>query len=395
MPRTIADMPEISESQLSSWKLLGEFRKVLDKVAPTKLRRPAGGPKRLLNEDDYLASFLFAQFNPVIDTMRGLCACSDFERVQKEVCGRHISLGSFSEAQQVFGSERLKKVFAELLKKSPEAIPPPPGTAHTSCLTLIDSSVMAALYRMEWAKWRHQGKTQRAVRLHLTFNVLRGEPGEVSITPGQTCERVAFKEMIKPGEFYVGDRNYSRDYGLLQYLNDKCCGYLMRLCEHAVQTLIEELPLTDEDKAAGVVSDQIVHLGYRKRKDLNPVRVVRIEKEELDEAVILVTNRLDPKTHSAEQLAAIYHGRWEIELFFRWFKCVLGRADQWHWIAESEEGVSIQIYSALIAALLLARHLGKLPTKRVMEALRFHSMGWIGEDELEQVMSKALARKRK
>jgi len=395
VPRTASDSPEISESQLHSWKLLGEFRKVLDKVSATELRRPAGGPQRLLDEDDYLASFLFAQFNPVIDTMRGLCACSDFERVQQDVCGRHLSLGSFSEAQNVFGSERLKKVFAELLEKSPGSIAPPPGTAHTNYLKLIDSSVMMALPRMKWAEWRHQGTTQRAVRLHLTFNVLRGEPGEVSITPGRTCERIAFKKMIKPGEFYVGDRNYSRDYRLLQYLNDECCGYLMRLCEHAVQTLIEELPLTDEDKAAGVVSDQIVRLGAKERSDHSSVRVVRIEKEELDEPVILVTNRLDPETHSAALLAGIYHGRWEIELFFRWFKCVLGRADQWHWLAESEEGVSIQIYSALIAALLLARHLGKLPAKRVMEALRFHSMGWISNEELDQVMSKALARKRK
>jgi hypothetical protein len=395
MPSTAGDTPEIRESQLHSWKLLGEFRKLLDKVSATEPRRPAGGPERLLNEDDYLSSFLFAQFNPVIDTMRGLCACSDFQRVQEEVCGRHLSLGSFSEAQHVFGSGRLKKVFAALLEKSPGAIAPPPGTAHTSYLKLIDSTVIMALPRMDWAEWRHQGKTQRAVRLHLKFNVLRGEPGEVSITPGRTCERIAFKKMVKPGEFHVGDRNYSRDYKLLKYLEDEGCGYLMRLCENAVQTLVEELPLTAEDKAAGVVSDQVVRLGARGHWHHDPVRVVRIEKEELDEPVILVTNRLDPETHSAALLAGIYQGRWEIELFFRWFKCVLGRADQWHWLAESEEGVSIQIYSALIAALLLARHLGKLPAKRVMEAIRFHSMGWMSNEELEQVISKALARKRK
>ena len=395
MPRTAGDTPEISESQLGSWKLLGEFRKVLDKVSATELRRPAGGPERLLDEENYLSSFLFAQFNPVIDTMRGLCACSDFKRVQEEVCGRHLSLGSFSEAQGVFGSGRLKKVFAGLLEKSPEAIAPPRGTARASCLKLIDSTVMMALPRMDWAEWRHQGKTQRAVRLHLKFNVLRGEPGEVSITPGRTCERIAFKKMVKPGEFHVGDRNYSRDYKLLKHLEDEGCGYLMRLCEGAVQTPIEELALTAEDKAAGVVSDQIVRLGARESWYHGPVRVVRIEKEELEEPVILVTNRLDPETHSAALLAGIYHGRWEIELFFRWFKCVLGRADQWHWLAESEEGVSIQIYSALIAALLLARHLGKLPAKRVMEAIRFHSMGWMSDEELELVISKALARKRK
>lgn len=395
MPRTAGDTLEITEDQLQSWKLLGEFRKVLGKVAPTELRRPAGGPGRGLTEDDYLSSFLFAQFNPVIDSMRGLCGCSDLKRVQEEVCGRHLSLGSFSEAQGVFGSARLKEVFAELLKKSPGAIAPPPGTARTSCLKLIDSSVMMALPRMGWAEWRHQNKTQCAVRLHLKFNLLRGEPGEVSVTPARTCERIALKEMVRPGEFYVGDRNYGRDYKFLKHLEEEGCGYLMRLCENAAQTLIEELPLTAKDRAAGVVSDRIVRLGARGCWHHGPVRVIRIEKDELDEPLILVTNRLDPETHSAALLAEIYQCRWEIELFFRWFKCVLGRSDQWHWFAESQEGVAIQVYSALIAALLLARHLGKLPSKRVMEALQFHSMGLASEEELELVISKTFAKKRK
>jgi IS4 transposase len=142
-----------------------------------------------------------------------------------------------------------------------------------------------------------------------------------------------------------------------------------------------------------VVGDQIVRLGSKGRWHHGPVRVVRIEKEELDGPIILVTNRIDPETHSAALLAEIYHGRWEIELFFRWFKCVLGRADQWHWFAESPEGVAIQIYCALIAALLLARRSGKLPTKRQMEAIRFHAMGMVSDEELERVLAGAGAKK--
>ena len=73
----------------------------------------------------------------------------------------------------------------------------------------------------------------------------------------------------------------------------------------------------------------------------------------------------------------------------------MGRAEQWHWLAESAEGVAIQIYSALIASLLLARRTEKLPAKRVMEALRFHSMEMVSDEEIKREISKALARKRK
>lgn len=70
----------------------------------------------------------------------------------------------------------------------------------------------------------------------------------------------------------------------------------------------------------------------------------------------------------------------------------MGRPNQWHWLAESPEGVAIQIYSALIAALLLARRLGKLPDKRTMEMLRFHSMGMVAAENLERILERRFAK---
>ena len=58
-------------------------------------------PRRTLGRDDYLSLLLFGLFNPVVDSMRGLCAASKLRRVQEEVCTHPVSLGSFSEAQRV------------------------------------------------------------------------------------------------------------------------------------------------------------------------------------------------------------------------------------------------------------------------------------------------------
>jgi len=355
----------------------------------------SGGRERLLSEEDYLCSFLFAQFNAVLDSARGLCACSDLDRVQDEVCGRHISLGSFSEAQSVFGSERIAALFEQLVREEPEAIR---GSGALGCrearLHAIDSTVMHALSRMGWAEWKTSGsKKSHAVRLHLSFNLLDDQPVGVRVSSAKKCERAAFKEMPKAGEFYVGDRNYGYGYKLLASLEEAECGYAMRIRDWANMTLVEELPLDDEDLAAGVVSDRIVRLGARECWQHGPVRVIRVEKESLQEPVVIATNRLDPSTHSAALIAGIYRERWKIELFFRWFKCVLGRPGKSHWFAESEEGVTIQIYCALIAALLLARRLGKLPSKRTMEMLRFHSMGVASDAELERSLRRLLQRK--
>jgi hypothetical protein len=44
--------------------------------------------------------------------------------------------------------------------------------------------------------------------------------------------------------------------------------------------------------------------------------------------------------------------------------------------------VGLQIYLALIAALLLAAELGRRPGKRLMELLRFDQMGWAQDAEV-------------
>jgi hypothetical protein len=67
----------IDEKKLSSWKLLDNFRQRLAKAQaafPKSEKRP-GGPVRLLLEKDYFSLMLFGLLNPVLDSMRGLCAC--------------------------------------------------------------------------------------------------------------------------------------------------------------------------------------------------------------------------------------------------------------------------------------------------------------------------------
>jgi len=71
--------------------------------------------------------------------------------------------------------------------------------------------------------------------------------------------------------------------------------------------------------------------------------------------------------------------RWRIELFFKWLKCILGCR---HWLAESPQGVALQVYCALIAALLLLRATGRRPGKRAMEMIRFYLLGYATLDEL-------------
>ena len=55
-----------------------------------------------------------------------------------------------------------------------------------------------------------------------------------------------------------------------------------------------------------------------------------------------------------------------------------------HLVAESENGVRIQVHAALIASLLIVLWTGRKPTKRTFEALQFYFLGWVSEEELDE-----------
>ena len=71
--------------------------------------------------------------------------------------------------------------------------------------------------------------------------------------------------------------------------------------------------------------------------------------------------------------------RWQVELFFRWFKTVL-QANRL--VSLSQNGLTIVAYCALIASMLVTLWTGCKPTKRTFELLCFYMMGLVSDQEL-------------
>jgi len=152
---------------------------------------------RQLQLADYLSLFLFALVNPVLATMRALCAASKLSRVQRELCGRPVSLGSFSEAQHLTEPAWLEKIFTQLAAQVCGPAPRDPHQAWQQWFAR-DGSLLPALPRMHWAlfgggKAKKSGAANNAVRLHLSFHLLDDKPTAAHITDGKTCERKSWK----------------------------------------------------------------------------------------------------------------------------------------------------------------------------------------------------------
>jgi IS4 transposase len=100
------------------------------------------------------------------------------------------------------------------------------------------------------------------------------------------------------------------------------------------------------------------------------------------EVLLLATDRLDLE---AEHVALGYRFRWAVELFFRWFNCILGCR---HLLSTSPNGITIPLSLGIIASLLISLWTGKKPTKRTLEMLPFYFAGLASEEELQEHIDK-------
>lgn len=381
------DEPELTEKALRQWKLIADFRSRLEKQAKDQLEHPSWQQRqRRLEQFDYLSLFLLALVNPAVKTLRAVSAASRLERVQREVCTRAASLGSLSEAQHLVDPQLLENLMASLSEQIQGPLPSDPRQAWQLWLAR-DSSIFRATSRMVWAQHGagKKGCPNHAVRFHVSFHLWEDKPTRIAVTPGKVCERKVWREQLQPGATYVGDRYFAEDYKMFGRLQKQGCQFVLRLRDEAVVQVEMENPVSRQEQAEGILSDQWVRLGSHPRYRTARLRVITLRKPG-GIIVRLVTN-IGYEQMSCREIQTLYRRRWQIECFFRWIKCLLGCR---HWLAQSQNGVGTQLYLAVIAGLLLQLVLGRRPNQRLWERMQLYLMGWATIDELAQAVGAAV-----
>jgi Transposase DDE domain len=369
--------PEIREQDLKGFKYFRPIQKLLVRLHAVGTARDRAGNRELFY-DQYIALLLLYFFNPIVTSLRGLQQASSLAKVQKSLGVGRSSLGSLSEATSVFPADCLRRIVQELAE---QALPLEHGREAEALrgLTAVDGTLLPALPRMLWALW--QDPQHRAAKMHLHFDVFKGVPVDATLTPGACSEPEQLRQALQPGRLYVTDRGYA-DYQLFRDILDAGSSFIARVKDNTAFTVAEERPLTEAARAAGVIRDVVIaKLGTDHHRDYlrQPVRLVVVRRQKPNgeiEELWLVTDRLDL---DADLVALAYRFRWAVELFFRWFKCILGCQ---HLLLEDANGVALQAYAALIASLLIVLWTGRKPTKRTWEMVQFYFIGWASEEEL-------------
>lgn len=374
-----AKRPAVTERDLQGFKYFQMLLPMLERLQAVGTFRDKAGNRQLFF-DHYAGLLLLYFFNPVVSSLRALQQATGLDKVQRLLGMRRTSLGSLSEASSVFSAEALRQIVQELAGR---ALPLHQGTEAQTLRNLcaVDGTILTALPQMAWALW--QDPQHRAVKLHLHFEVLKGVPADATLTPAACSETEQLRAMLQGGRLYVLDRGYA-SYQLFAAILRAGSSFVGRVQEDTAFGGTQERALTAAAQAAGVVRDLILgRLGtfYGEHTLRHPLRLVivrHLKQNGQVEELWLITDRLDL---APELVALAYRYRWTIELFFRWFKCVLGCR---HLLAHHANGVAIQCYVALIASLLIVLWTGRKPSKRTWEMIQFYLIGWATLEELER-----------
>ena len=353
------------------------------------LREHASHGNRCFFYDQLVVAHLLAFFNPILAGLRKIEDVFDVPAVRKRLKMPRVPKSTLADAQRLFDPELLLPLFESLKERADIQEHDPRLDGLTNQLLAVDGSFLAVAARIAWAIYNHSAKnnvTQGNVRVHMHFDILRGVPEHATLTGGQASEAEQLRQALRSDCFYVMDRGF-QPYQLLADIIGLGSDFLVRLRKSARCESIETRPLTAADRAAGVLGDTRVRVGWREAHTAvkQPLRLVQIaQPDQPDQPLRLLTNRLDLP---AETIGVIYRHRWQVELFFRWLKCM---ANFKHFYSESPQGMTLQIYIALIGTLLIAIESGARPSSYDFALM---SLAACGLAPLDQILTQAAKRR--
>lgn len=264
----------------------GKYVKILQRFMKNLREEDAassnGNQKLFL--DDVIIAYLLTFFNASIKSLRTIEDFSQTRQGQKHLSIRKICKSTLSDFNALANPQRLQPLIYALRKgldktqlkgkKKDRDL-----SALVAQAVAVDGTFIPALAEVLWAvqnRNQHGSQSYRA-RIDVLLQVDNWIPDAIVIPEPKQSEANSVRQHIQPGNIYLYDRGYNNlkliadHHNLTDVAQPKVqAEFIIRTKEAGeIQpkvaiglTTIEERTLTDEDQAAGVVSDRIVQLRW-------------------------------------------------------------------------------------------------------------------------------------
>jgi len=395
-------------------KVIGaKYVRLLEKQLRQLREETAHGNQQLFLDDVFVV-YLLAFFNPAVRSLRTIEDLSQTRQAQKHLSLDRICKSTLSDFNSFIDPDRLLPIIDALRsqlnrKRSGQSGLKDDLNELLKQTIAVDGTFVPAVAEVAWAvaNSNNHGATRHRARLDAHLNVSTWLPEAIVVPdPGQS-EADSAIENVQPDRIYLYDRAYS-SFALLgahyeqsvpqtDEAPDAKSHFVVRYKQAGGNSPalndVEEDLLTDEDRAAGITSDRVgyftsdtAHQAGVSRLLLREV-VIEYEDNGEQKTVRLISNLRDVSAHT---IALLYQQRWQVELFFRWFKS-FGHFGQL--ISHTRDGVQAHLYVTIIAALLMYLHTGYRPSKYMFALLSQVAAGGATLDEIIPILRERERRK--
>jgi hypothetical protein len=351
---------------------------------------PAHGNTRLF-ADRLVCGLLLSFFDPLARSLRLIEGCRDFAG---QLNLPRLARSTTSDALAAFDPRHLLPLIKDLRERCPQLCHADAGLEGiTRRIIAADGTYLTTLADVAWAlhHTKSDGRTQGQVRANVQLDVANWAPQVINLSgDDDESEPAAVAKDLLCGVLYVVDRNFV-DFAFIRAVLQKDNDLILRVRANApAMRVIDSLPLSASDAEAGVIADEQVELTGRDAPAgaFRLVTLLTIDRSGKPQTIRLLSNLIDSTTVAAHVIGAAYRLRWQIELFFKWLKC-FARMD--HLLSTSRNGITTQLYIAVIAVLLMC-----VQTGRRVSIYALHALSRVanGQMSLQQAMEVIAQRER-
>lgn len=328
-------------------------------------RHNADAYDKSLKSWDHLVALVYAQLAGV-GGLRALVPAFNAS------AGAHYHLGVAALKRSTLSDANARRpvgVFADLFAALSHALDRRTRAEGADMIRLIDSTPVPLSRFFDFA--RANGRIH-GMKMHLVHDPCANRPMRVEVTPANVNDiAVGKKTPIEAGATYVFDKGYC-DYAWWTHIAAMGAFFVTRPKNSMRLKILAARPLeaaqsVDADGFT-VIEDAEVALASKGDSKLPmPLRRIIVEREDARRgAKRRITLIVNDMRRGAHEIAALYKGRWAIELLFRWIKQHLNIRS---FLGKSENAVRLQLLAAMIAFALL--RLAACANEVAMPMLRF------------------------
>jgi len=297
----------------------------------------------------------------------------------------HLGMGYFprkstlSDANGKRNAEVFEAIYGLLYKKLAKYLPDSRKKKKLSKLYIFDSTTISLFQEILKSAGKNpvNGKRKGGIKAHTLIKADEDVPKFVRFTASAANDSPFMKKVNLPeGSIVVFDKGYN-DYKIYQQWTQQKISFVTRLKKTASCRIEKQRKVSEKQRSKGVLKDENILLGHHSHDNVTRVktRIVTYYDTDSGKTFQFLTNnfRLAPSS-----IADIYEKRWQIESLFKRIK---QNYPLKYFLGDNQNAIKIQIWTALIADLLLKYLRRQVKRKwafsNLVSMIRLHSMNYI------------------